>query len=110
VYVFASRDASDAEGARRLAEAVGARFVDRLSRRLEDLLLVAEFRILEPVVIVALAPPTTAGATAGAGAGGGLARRIIARIPRLVTPAELARDLDGLDHDPGLSRARSAVK
>lgn len=79
VLVFASRDARGAGEARALATAVGARYVDRLSPVLEDTLLVAKYRILEPVVIIAV-----------------VGERIVARIPRLVSAEALQRDLVGI--------------
>jgi hypothetical protein len=54
IIVFASRDTRHTADARALADAVGGRFIDRQSTRLEDLLLVARYRVVEPVVVVVL--------------------------------------------------------
>lgn len=79
VLVFASRDSVHAPEAEALAKEVGGRFVDRLSGVIEELLLVATYRVVEPVAVVVLRRG-----------------RVAARFPRLVTRAQLERDLAGL--------------
>lgn len=58
--------------ARTLANAVEGQYVSRLSARLDDLRLVAQYGVVEPVCIVVLRGTKTH-----------------ARIPRLVEPSEL---------------------
>lgn len=79
VVVFASRDSVHAAAAEKLAKEMGGKYVDRLTTNLDDLVLVAKYKVVEPVVVVVL-----------------LAGRVIVRIPRLVTSEELVRDLHGI--------------
>lgn len=84
VIVFASRDAAEAPAARKLAQAVGARFIDRLTFDREELMLVVRYGVVEPVCIVVV---DTKGA-------------VRARIPRLLTAENLRRDVASLaDHE-----------
>ena len=77
--MFASRDAAECANAQHLAEVVSGRFVNRLSSKLEDLELVARFRVVEPVCIVVL-----------------IGGRVAARIPRLVSEEILRADIAGI--------------
>lgn len=79
VLVFAARDSSFVEEAQRLADAVGGRYIDRLSSSLDDLLLVARHRVVEPVAVVVL-----------------LCEKIVLRYPRLVRPEVLLGELAAL--------------
>ncbi len=75
--VFASRDSTYAPAAKALAAAVGGRFVDRLTSDREALRLVVRYGVVEAVCIVIVDARGS----------------VRARIPRLLTPAELERDL-----------------
>lgn len=78
VLVFASHDSAQWTDARALADAVNARLVDRLGG-LDEVLLVAEHKVVEPVVVLALSDGV-----------------VVLRIPRLPTAEELKRDLQFL--------------
>jgi hypothetical protein len=78
VLVFASRDSVHFLAARALADQVDARFVDRLGG-LEEVLLVAAHKVVEPVVVLALRGGT-----------------VVLRVPRLVSREELEADLHRL--------------
>ena len=77
--VFASRDSAHYPQAQLLAHELQGQLVDRLSSVLPDLLLVARYRILEPVAVVVLRDD-----------------RLVARYPRLVTREQILRDLAGI--------------
>ena len=78
VLVFTSRDSVHFDAARALAAEVGARVVDRLGG-LDEVLLVAEHKVVEPVVVLVLRDG-----------------RVVLRVPRLMTVEELKRDLQSL--------------
>jgi hypothetical protein len=79
ILIFASRDSAYYPQAQILAHELKARLVDRLSSNLDDLLLVARYKVVEPVAIVVLAGD-----------------QVVARIPRLVSREQLLRDLAGI--------------
>lgn len=78
VIVFASNDIPEAAEARELARAIRGRFIDRLSNQMPDLLLVARYRVTDPVTIIIHTDAV-----------------VHARIPRLTTYEELLRTLAG---------------
>jgi hypothetical protein len=73
VLIFASRDSRTWATAQQLAAEAGVRLVDRLSSDLEDLLLLAEYGVVEPFVVIARCESG-----------------IVARVPRMVSATELA--------------------
>ena len=79
VLVFANGDAEFASGAQRLAAAVSARFIDRMTRSLDDLRLVAQHGVVEPFCVLVLS-----------------GEDVIARIPRSISVLELRAVLDAL--------------
>lgn len=80
ILIFASNDSSHAAEAQKLAAEVGGRFIDRLSSCLDDLMLVTQYKVVEPIVIVVLA-----------------GQSVVLRIPRLVSATVLRRDLRALE-------------
>jgi hypothetical protein len=93
ILVFASRDSPLAAEARMYAGVVNGRFVDRLSTKLEDLVLVARYRVVEPLVVVVLVHD-----------------RVFRRYTELVAPEAIHEELDENDSSEWGVVTRSEVR